>query len=359
MIFKFANNEKLKSNIFIMRKIVILFTIISAILTSQCSRNVGDTSLRNALDETSVKINKAMAVISDTRGFQLMTASDQAKSGEVYYDSIELDMIAGIYDFKPETYMCHRDMRPRWMFEKTGESEMLVVNIPQKMIFHPRYLYQNSPEELTEENDFTITASEYHYYFSYFRHYDYRLMAGFTIDTEDIGTLEVTAAGNNFTDGSYASEYNFTDDYSVMTSYTKGDTSVSSFSLKEGEEILLGEEAVFIWKDFRKSERKYTLTIGDVDIVRSTGIDSIQVFLDGVLQSTAAVKITDEDETDGSVCRHRDILLTFDDGTSVKLSELIGPALETLGTLIVPMREMNVAKRVADYIAMSIYYRQL
>ena len=31
--------------------------------------------------------------------------------------------------------------------------------------------------------------------------YDYRLMAGFTIDTEDIGTLEVTAAGSNFTDG--------------------------------------------------------------------------------------------------------------------------------------------------------------
>jgi len=342
-----------------MRKIGIFFIVIAAILTSQCSRNVGDTSLRNALDESSVKINKAMTVISDTRGFQLMTASDQTKSGEIYNDSIELDMIAGIYDFKPETYMCHHDMRPRWIFEKTGESEMLVVNIPQKMIFHPRYLYLNNPEEVAEENDFTITASEYHNYFSYFRRYDYRLMAGFTIGTEDIGTLEVTAAGSNFTDGNYASEYNFTDEYSVFVSYAKGDTSISSFSLKEGEEILMGEESVFIWKDFRKSERKYTLTVGDVDIVRSTGIDSIQVFLNGVLQSTAAAKITDEDETEGSVCRHRDILLTFDDGTSVKLSELIGPALETLGTLIVPMREMNCARRVADYIAMSVYYRQL
>ncbi len=359
MIFKFAKSDKLKSNIFIMRKIVILFIVIAAMLTSQCSRNVGDTSLKNALDESSLKINKATTVISDTRGFQLMTASDQTKSGEIYSDSIELDMIAGIYDFKPETYMCHRDMRPRWTFEKTGESEMLVVNIPQKMIFHPRYFYLNNPEEVAEENDFTITASEYHNYFSYFRRYDYRLMAGFTIDTEDIGTLEVTAAGNNFADRSYASEYHFTDDYSVMVSYDKGDTSTSSFALKEGDEILLGEETLFIWKDYHMSERKYTLTIGDVDIVRTTGIDSTQVFLNGVLQSTAAVKITDEDETDGSVCRHRDILLTFDDGTTVKLSELISPALETLGTLIVPMREMNFAKRVADYIAMSVYYRQL
>ncbi|MCU0376679.1 MAG: hypothetical protein MUC78_00305 [Bacteroidales bacterium] len=342
-----------------MRKIVLLFTLITGMLAWQCSRNVGDTSLKSSLDESSVKINKAMTVISDTRGFQLMTLSDLTKSGDGYSDSINLDLIAGIYDFKPETYWCHHDMRPRWKFEKTGESEMLVVNIPQKMIFHPRYLYSTNPEEGLAENDFTISASEYHNYFSYFRRYDYRLMAGFTVDEEDAGTLEVTAAGSSFADRSYASEYHFTDEYSVMVSYERGDTSISSFTLNEGEEILLGEETVFIWKDFRKSERKYTLTIGDIDIVKSTGIDSIQVFLNGVLQSTAAVKITDEDETEGSVCHHRDILLTFDDGTSVKLSELISPALETLGTLITPMREMYFAKHIADYIAFSVYYQKL
>lgn len=342
-----------------MRKIVVICTVVAGMLTWQCSRNAGDTSLKSSLDESTVKINKAMTVISDTRGFQLMTLSDLTKSGDGYSDSIELDLIAGIYDFKPETYMCQHDMRPRWKFEKTGESDMLVVNIPQKMIFHPRYLYTATPEEGVEENDFTMTASEYHNYFSYFRRYDYRLMAGFTVDAEDIGTLEVTAAGNNFADGSYASEYHFTDDYSVMVSYEKGDTSTSSFALKEGDEILLGEETLFIWKDYHMSERKYTLTIGNVDIVRTTGIDSTQVFLNGVLQSTAAVKITDEDETDGSVCRHRDILLTFDDGTTVKLSELISPALETLGTLIVPMREMYFAKHIADYIAFSVYFQKL
>lgn len=342
-----------------MRKIVIICIFITGMLTWQCSRNVDDASLKSSLDESTVKINRAMTVISASRGYQLMTLSDMTKSGDGYSDSIDLDMIAGVYDFKPATYMCHHDMRPRWKFEKTGESDMLVVNLPQKMIFHPMYLHSTDSEEGLEENDFTMTASEYHYYFSFIRRYDYRLMAGFTLDEEDIGTLEVTASGNSFTESSYASEYHFTDDYSIMVSYDKGDTSTSAFALKEGEEILLGEETVFIWKDFRKSEKKYTLTIGDVNIVRSTGIDSIQVFLNGVLQSTAAVKITDEEETEGSVCRHRDILLTFDDGTSVKLSELISPALETLGTLIAPMREMYFAKHVADYIALSVYYQLL
>jgi len=91
--------------------------------------------------------------------------------------------------------------------------------------------------------------------------------------------------------------------------------------------------------------------------VRSTDVDSIQVFLDGVLQNTAAVKITDSDGTDGSICHRRDILLTFDDGTTARLSELIGPAREILKTLVDSMHSMYFAKHIVDYIALSIYYQ--
>jgi hypothetical protein len=343
-----------------MRKIIVVFTVIAALLAWQCTRNAGDTSLKSSVEESVVKINKAMADISVSKGFELMTIDDLTKSGDGYSDSIDLDLVAGIYDYKPDTFYCHHFMKPMWRFEKSGESDMMVVNIPQKLIFHPRFLHYANPPDSVAKNDFTISASEYHYYFSFMRKYDYRLKAGFNVADEDIGTLEVTASGMTFEDRNYTSEYHFTDDYSVLVSYEKGDTSTSSFALKEGEDILMAEETVFIWKDHHKSERKYTLTIGDVDIVRGTGIDSIQVYLDGVLQSAAAVKIHDDTEGDGegSVCHHRDILITFDDGTTVKLSELIGPALETLKPLLLPMREMYFAKHIADHIALSIYYQR-
>ena len=98
------------------------------------------------------------------------------------------------------------------------------------------------------------------------------------------------------------------------------------------------------------------LIIGDVEIKKSTGIDSIQVFLNGVLQQNAAKIITDDSDTAGSVCHKRDILLTFDDGTTSKLSDLIDPVREQLKTLRESLHSMYFAKHIVDYIALSIYF---
>jgi hypothetical protein len=342
----------------IMKKITFVFVILAALLMWQCSRNADTLSLKSSVDDGVAKINTAVSVIAGTRGYELMTINDLTKSEESYNDSINLDMIAGVYDFVPDTFFCRHFFKPFWRFEKTAESEMLVMNMPQRLVFHPRYLFYPNPPDTVAENDFTITASEYHCYYSFLHKYDYQLTAGFALKDEDIGSVVVMYSGETFSDRSYSSEYKFTDDYSVMVSYEKGDTSVSSFALKNGDDILLAEERSFIWKGFHQSERKYTLTIGDVQIVRGTGIDSIQVYLDGVLQKTAGAKIIDGNDGDGSVCHHRDILLTFDDGTTQKLSELIGPALETLGTLTGTMREMYFAKNIVDHLAFSLYYQK-
>jgi hypothetical protein len=98
------------------------------------------------------------------------------------------------------------------------------------------------------------------------------------------------------------------------------------------------------------------LSIGNIDIKRSTGVDSIQVFLNGVLQKKAAVKIIDDSNTTGSICHKRDIQLTFDDGTTENLSTLMEPAREILKTLVNSLGEMYFSKHIVDYIAMSIYY---
>ena len=342
-----------------MKKTLLPVALIGAVLLWNCSRTASDISLKSSLDESAAKINTAMTVISESRGYDLMVINDMTKSGDGFSDSITLDLISGVYDFSPDTFVCRHFSMPFWRFDKSDESEMLILNMPQRLVYHPRYLFNPTPPDTVAENDFTITASDYHYYYSFMRRYDYKLTAKFTLKDEDIGMLDVTSAGETFAGRSYVSEYSFTDDYSLLVSYDRGDTAISAMSLKQGDEILLGEETVFVRSDFRNKEKQYTLTVGDVTIVRGSAMDSIQVYLDGVLQNTAGAVITDDDDYgDGSVCHRRDILLTFDDGTTEKLSDLIGPALEILGTLVDPMREMYFARRIVDHLAFTIYYQQ-
>lgn len=232
----------------------------------------------------------------------------------------------------------------------------MIVNLPERLIFHPKYLHYYNPTDSIPPNNFTIDASDYHLYYNWWNSYDYRLTAGFKLDDADIGNMDIGASSSSYRQHSYSSKYNFTENYSISTSWETGDTSKSSFALTNGSETLLQESSVIVRTGYRQHEKQYTLTIGNIDIVRSTGIDSMQVYLDGVLQSQAAVKIYDSSDSTASICHKRDILLTFDDGTTAKLSELISPALEKLRTLIDSLHSMRFAQNIVDYIAGSIYY---
>jgi hypothetical protein len=152
-----------------MKKITTVLVVLAVLLMWQCSRTMDTVSLKSAVDDGVAKINTAMSVITETKGYDLMTINDLTKSEESFSDSINLDMIAGVYDFVPDTFFCRNYFRPFWKFEKTEESEMLVMNMPQRLVFHPRYLFNPDPADAVEENDFTITASDYHCYYSFFR----------------------------------------------------------------------------------------------------------------------------------------------------------------------------------------------
>lgn len=338
-----------------MKKNPLPLALLTGLLMWQCSGTENVPSVKQSLDEGIDRISKAVNVISATKGYELMTISDMTKSGDGFSDSINLDMISGVYEFMPDTFVYRHFSMPFWKFGKTADSDVLIMNMPQKLVVRPGYLFHPDPDEAEFTNDFTVTASEYHFYYSFLRKFDYRLYAGFTLEGEDIGKLEVASAGETFTGRSYFSRYSFTDNYSFEVAFAIGDTSVSSMALTEGDDLLLGEENHFIHSGFRTFERKYILTIGDVQIVRSSGVDSIEVYLAGVLQNSAAVVITDKDGAEGSVCRNRDIELTFNDGTMARLSDLMGPSLEILKSLAGPMREMYFARRIVDHLAMTIY----
>ena len=83
------------------------------------------------------------------------------------------------------------------MFVKTGTSDLMIVNLPQKLVIQPRYLHDlNAPDSLLK-NNFTITASDYYYYFNYVNEFDYRLNAGFTLDSVNIGSLNIIATASS------------------------------------------------------------------------------------------------------------------------------------------------------------------
>jgi hypothetical protein len=344
-----------------MEKRIVVIGVFFGLMAVSCTKTDLDSdqklTLRQSVENNVNKVNNALTKISQTKGFQLLSINEGSlKSANSYSDSITLKLIAGIYTFQPDTANRSVHLNTCRLFKKTGDSEMLIVNLPQKLIFHPRHLHNFNPLDSTLKNDFKITATDYHFYYSRWDQYDYKISAGFNLDTANLGNLDLTSGANPTSGYTWSSKYSFTGGYNITVSGQTGDTTRMAFSLSNRTETLLKETVTFVRSGFRITERQYVLSIGNVDIKRSSGIDSIQVYLNGVLQKKAGAKIIESANDEGSICHSRDIQLTFDDGTTINLSTLIQPAMTILKTLVNSLHSMYFAKNIVDYIAINIYY---
>jgi archaellum component FlaG (FlaF/FlaG flagellin family) len=342
-----------------MKKTIIITALILSVLSWQCSKVDQSLSLKESVELNTAKINSAFEKIAESKGYQLLSVTEdgtKTEGTEGFRDSIELDLIAGVYDFKPGTDKPRNLFFPLRLFRKTGENEMLIVNMPEKLAFHPRYLHFCDRADSVLNNNFTISATAYHFYYNWWNNYDYKLVADFTLDGEDVGNLDILSTWKSGTAGKLSRNFTFPEGYTIIKTVETGDTARTVFALTRDDENLLLESLSFTGDGFKRKERQYILSIGNVDIKRTTGIDSIQVFLNGVLQKKAGAKIIDNEDYNSSICSKRDILLSFDDGTTANLSDLISPAMETLKSLSKSLGEMYFSKQIVDYIAFSIYY---
>jgi hypothetical protein len=347
--------RNMKRNVFIIAGIIAL----TAWQCSKSDRSGNNLSLKESLEVGADKINTAFAKIADSKGYQLLTITEaDTKSDDTngFRDSIDLALIAGIYDFKFAGETTRHLYFPFRLFQKTGTSDKLIVSLPEKLAFHPRHLHFYSQADSVLKNNFTITASDYHFYYTWWDNTDYNLAANFTLDSKDIGGMKISSSWNSGISGKYSRSFTFPEGYSIVQSGQTGDTTKMVFALAQKEDTLLKESLTFIGQDFKRKEKQYVLSIGNVDIKKSTGIDSIQVFMDGALQKKAGAKIIDSTDVNSSICYKRDILLTFDDGTTAKLSEMIAPSREILRSLSRSLGDMYFSKHIVDYIAFSIYY---
>lgn len=342
------------------RKLIITFSL-SALLCWQCTKESNDNnlSLKESINKSTAELNAAVAKISNSNSLRLMTVSDLDIKSEMtdgFRDTINLELIAGIYDFKPTNLKPYNHYFPLRLFEKTASSSKMIVNLPEKLVFHPRYLHFCNNADSVLKNNFTITANDYHFYYTMWNNSDYLLDADFTLDSKPVGKLSMFSLWKSWSESGFSTTFTFPEGYSVIKSGTTGDTVKNVFAFTKDKDTLMMETNLFTGEGFKRRERQYILSIGNVDIKKSTGVDSIQVFLNGVLQKKSGAKIIDTADFNSSICYKRDILLTFDDGTTSKLSELISPARETLRTLMKSLGEMYFSKHIIDYIAFSIYY---
>jgi hypothetical protein len=341
-----------------MKRNIVAIAVIMAMGVWGCSKiDSGNSGLKRAVENGVASIDHAVSKISGTTGYQLLSMNDAtSKSDFTFNDTIELSDVAGIYDFKPDTILRIHHFSPYRLFKKTGESADMVVNLPEAMVFHPKHLCFFAPLDTVYPNNFTITATDYHLYFNWWNSYEYKLTAGLSLDDKDAGSMDVSSTSHSAHTNSYASSYTFTNGYNIAAVWQDGDTATSAFSLSNGNDTLFRESNTFIWHDFHKTEKFYKLKIGSVELRKSTGVDSLQVFVNDVLQQNAARMITDDSDVSGSVCNRRDILLTYDDGTTARLSDIIAPVKEDLKSLRNSLHSMYFAKHIVDYIAFSIYY---
>lgn len=348
-----------------MKRNILLVGVVFGLISWSCSKTDNQSQpqgLRQSLEKNVGDINTALSKISTTKGYQIISlnadpAARVATQETAFKDSITLALIAGIYDYQPDTILMHHHFAyPFRLFKKTGTSNNMIVNLPQSRIFHPKYLHSFIKPDSVLKNDFTITASDYHLYYNSWNSLDYKLKADLMLNSSDLGSFDISEVSNAINDRTNTSKYTFTGGYSISTSWQSGDTSKISFALLKDNSPLLEEKTLFTGTSFHKTEKQYDLIIGNIEIKRGFGIDSIQVFSNGILQKTAGAKITDSPDLTGSIFSKRDILLTFDDGTTTKLSTLIGPPLTQLKTLVSSLHDMYFAENIVDYIALNIFY---
>jgi hypothetical protein len=346
-------------------RIFLLAVFFSSALLS-CTKNstLSDSSLKEAINASALNLNNAIDAISATKAYSILTVdagTQKSVSNEesVYAVYITLDTIKGVYAYKPIP------KADRWghslirYFSKTADDSKMIVKMPLKKVTNPRALREYSASDTLLANNFSISVSDYHNNYNSYHDFDYILASEISVDDVVAGNLNIKYIKSPTLGVDYASQYVFSGSYTADYKYLSGDTTVSSFSISKDNNVLYEEKLLTIKTDTGRfgREHQYILTIGDVQITRKAGTSTVSV--GGVEQLNAVVSIVDKaEDSEASVCKKRDIQITFDDGTTTTVSALIGNSIADVKTLFNSLHSVYFAAYVVDWIAYDIYYQR-
>lgn len=353
-----------------------MFLLISAVALASwsCTSDVSDGSLQSSLDNSAQKVSVAVQKITSSEGYQVLNspAYSSSSASKVFsptvdstFNTILLADIVGEYEFnKANTYKRWKQPITNFFSKTADNASLMIVRLPEEKIQKPNSLFIYNPADTLLTNNYVFSLNKYDYKFNRVLGWTYDMASTINVKTVDAGALSIQSSNSKEAGYKFASEFAFTNGYTTKSSFTTGDTAVSVYAIYEGAKVIYEESftAVKTAANYRHREREYSMTIGDVKIIRQqgpSGLDSAKVYVAGVLQTTAKVEVVDiatVDGTDVSVTAHkRELKITFDDGTSKTISELLGTSVETIRSLFVSLRQSYFATGIVDRIAWDIY----
>jgi hypothetical protein len=346
-----------------------------------CSKDSGlmdSSSLKLVINQSAMNLNKAVEKITTTPAYSILTVSDGTLKSASIIDSayrvyIGLDKIKGVYEYKPVNSWDRWGFSLIRYFKRTADNSQMIVKMPLKKVKSPMSLRHYSHADSTLTNNFQIAVSDYFNNYNNYWDYEYLLDSKISIDNAEAGSLYMKSLVSPLKGRHYTSQYTFTGGYTAKYKFDSGDTTAYSFSIMDGTKTLYGEQRIAIKNDTAKHHREhqYILTIGNVQIIRKSGTHSVQISVNGVVQPNAVVTVIDKDELDGdnndgdhegdqeeSCTDKRDVQITFEDGTTATISELIGNSVGDIRIIFRSLHQVYFAASIVDWIAYDIYYHR-
>ncbi|MFA6126718.1 MAG: hypothetical protein WC699_05395 [Bacteroidales bacterium] len=345
---------------------ILVLALLTGALVIGCTKNDNNKlTLKQSVDQSALNLNTAMKDITASKAYSIFTVNDGMLKSGTSTDSfrvyIPLEKIKGVFDYQPVEKRDHMGRSVIRFFNMTADNSQMIVRMPLSKVTNPRKLRHYSPEDTLLTNNFSIAVSEYHNNYNSYHDFDYALTSAISVDNVFAGNLDIKSVVNRTEGTHYASQYAFDASYTAKYKYDSGDTTVSSFSITGDDKLLYQEKLLTIKNDTSRFGREhlYILTIGNVEIARNLEKKTVEISVDGILQPNATVTIIDKDEDDEvSVCKKRDVQITFEDGTTTTVSALIGESVADIKTLFDSLHQVYFAAYVVDWIAYDIYYQR-
>jgi len=372
-------------------KICFTTTLFTVLLLVACDsvtelKNEGDTLseveqgvLKVSLNKSAEALSDAVIAISGSEDFKLMSqimlnpnqSSDPVQrvneAAGVKVDSMKINLadISGVYEYAWKRVRKAPNQIIRF-FDRVDDNDNLIVHLPVQKVRNYHALFIFHPKDTLLKNNFEISVSDYLLSRHFEKGLEYNLTSEMSLDGNSIGSLSVQRTRNKINGLNFLSEYSLASGFTVTNLQNTGDTAVSVYAItKDG--VVLYEEKITSYRvnqENKLREKIYSLTIGNVQIVRKPGLQGFEeamVYVDGVLQINAKVELViyqTDVENLGVTNQKRDVKITFEDGTSTTIRELKGSTIEDIGKIFHAVRQAGFASEIVDRIATNLYWQK-
>lgn len=393
-MFCVVSNIQIIKNLTVMKSVILIrIFFISTILVFLLGACDSATDLKNeeslpenkqetlkaSLNKSAEKLYDAVTAISTSEEFKLMTEAmfsenqrvlsieKMNEAAENRYDSMQINLsdISGVYEYSWKRVK-RAQFQPLRFFDRIADNDNMIIHLPVQKVKNFHRLFSYHPNDTLLENNFEINVSDYLLSRHYEKGLEYKLSSEMSLEGNSIGTLNLERLRNKINGLNFTSTYMLANGYAVTNIQNSGDTAISVYSITKDDVVLYEEKIISYKVDQEKKQREkiFSLTIGNVQIVRTPGpqgLDSAKVYVDGILQTNATVEIVfyqPDTENLGVTNQKRDVKITFDDGTSVLIRDLKENTIADIGTIFQAVRQAGFASVIVDRIASNIYWQK-